>query len=96
MISKNNKANALEEVIRINNFCSIVEFSNTEINQACHLMQKDSNFMDLEDTIQYFLAKKPVDMGEVTQLVTLVGVDDASALTVDNFSDFSVPTLSIF
>ena len=43
---------------RINNFCNVIEFSNIEINQTCDLMLQDLDYKDLEDTIQYLLAKK--------------------------------------
>ena len=49
---------ALDEVQRINNFCHVIEFSNIEINQTCNLMLQDLDYKDLEDTIQYLLAKK--------------------------------------
>jgi len=58
VVSKQNKIKALEEVQRINNFCHVIEFSNTDINQTCDLMLEDSDYKDLEDTVQYLLAKK--------------------------------------
>ena len=58
VVSKQDKVKALEEVQRINNFCHVVEFSNADINQTCNLMVENSNYKDLEDTIQYLLAKK--------------------------------------
>ena len=58
VVSKQNKTKALEEVQRINDFCHVIEFSNSDINQTCHLMLQDSDYHDLEDTIQYLLAKK--------------------------------------
>ena len=58
VISKHDKNKALEEVQRINNFCHVIEFSNAEINKTCDLMLEDSDYRDLEDTVQYLLAKK--------------------------------------
>jgi len=58
VVSKQNKTKALEEVQRINNFCHVIEFSNSDIKQTCDLMLEDSDYKDLEDTIQYLLAKK--------------------------------------
>jgi predicted nucleic acid-binding protein len=58
VVSKKNKTKALEEVQRINNFCNVIEFSNKDINQTCDLMLEDSDYKDLEDTVQYLLAKK--------------------------------------
>ena len=58
VVSRQNKIKALEEVQRINNFCHVIEFSNIDINQTCNLMLQDLDYKDLEDTIQYLLAKK--------------------------------------
>ena len=58
VVSKQNKTKALEEVQRINDFCHVIEFSNSDINQTCQLMLQDSDYNDLEDTVQYLLAKK--------------------------------------
>ena len=58
VVSRQNKIKALDEVQRINNFCHVIEFSNIEINQTCNLMLQDLDYKDLEDTIQYLLAKK--------------------------------------
>jgi hypothetical protein len=58
VVSKQNKTKALEEVQRINNFCHVIEFSNSDIKQTCDLMLEDSDHNDLEDTVQYLLAKK--------------------------------------
>ena len=40
------------------NFFYIIPFSNYETKKAIELMQKDKNFKDLEDTLQYVLAKE--------------------------------------
>ena len=58
VVSKKNKTKALEEVQRINNFCNVIEFSNNDIKQTCDLMLEDSDYKDLEDTVQYLLAQK--------------------------------------
>ncbi len=49
---------ALVFIERLSKMCSIVPFSNHEVERAIELMKQDSNFKDLEDTIQYVLAKK--------------------------------------
>ncbi len=56
--AKINKENALNEITKINHFCTIIDFSNVEVAQTCELMTQNSAFTDLEDTIQYILAKK--------------------------------------
>ncbi len=56
--SKHNKQNALNELHDINQTLDVIEFSNKEINQTCTLMKSDKTYTDLEDTIQYILAKK--------------------------------------
>ncbi|MDD4854862.1 MAG: PIN domain-containing protein [Sulfuricurvum sp.] len=56
--AKTNKKRALNEIAKINRFCKIIDFSNSEVEQTCDLMAQNSDFKDLEDTIQYILAKK--------------------------------------
>jgi predicted nucleic acid-binding protein len=56
--AKIDKKKALNEITKINRFCKIIDFSNTEVEQTCDLMAQNSNFKDLEDSIQYILAKK--------------------------------------
>lgn len=56
--AKSDKNRALNEIVKINSFCRVVEFSNTEVEQTCKQMSEDAKFKDLEDTIQYVLAKK--------------------------------------
>ncbi|QOY54053.1 type II toxin-antitoxin system VapC family toxin [Candidatus Sulfurimonas marisnigri] len=58
ILAKEDKANALSGIERINKICKVIEFSNKEISLACQLMNKDKNYKDLEDTLQYILAKK--------------------------------------
>ncbi len=58
ILSKDNKEKALFSIEDINSFCHIIEFSNKEVSQTCELMKKNSKFKDLEDSIQYILAKK--------------------------------------
>ena len=52
------KQKALDHIIEINRWCKIIEFGNTEVSQSCQLMKKNPKFTDLEDTIQYVMAKK--------------------------------------
>ncbi len=56
--SKVNKEFALSNIQKIIKTLKIVEFSNKEVEEACDLMLKDSDFKDLEDTLQYIMAKK--------------------------------------
>jgi hypothetical protein len=56
--AKKDKKLALNQIININRFCTIIEFSNKEVNQACELMMQETKFTDLEDTLQYVLAQK--------------------------------------
>ncbi len=58
ILSKQSKDIALDAIIEINELCHVVEFGNSEIIQSCSLMKKDKNYKDLEDTIQYVMAKK--------------------------------------
>lgn len=58
IFSKNDKAKALEAIMQINTLCEVVEFGNDEVTQSCILMQTNKEYKDLEDTIQYVMAKK--------------------------------------
>lgn len=58
ILSKEDKKNALNKIEEITDFCKIIEFSNKEVKQTCELMKSNPNYKDLEDTIQYILAKK--------------------------------------
>ncbi len=58
ILRKSGKEEALSAIIKINELCSVVEFSNKEIEESCNLMKKNIKYKDLEDTIQYVMAKK--------------------------------------
>ncbi len=58
ILSKRDRALALEQIIDINQTLKIIEFSNKEVNKTCNLMKEDSDYTDLEDTMQYILAQK--------------------------------------
>jgi|FLOH01.1.fsa_nt_gi predicted nucleic acid-binding protein len=58
ILAKKDKANALSSIEKINKICKVIEFSNKEVSQTCKLMKENNNFKDLEDTLQYVLAKK--------------------------------------
>ena len=48
----------LSRIDGINKILKVIEFSNKEVAQTCTLMKENKNYKDLEDTIQYVLAKK--------------------------------------
>ncbi len=56
--AKLGKQRALENIIKMNMFVKIIDFSNKEVAQTCQLMKRDEDYKDLEDTMQYILAKK--------------------------------------
>ena len=58
ILSKKSKDNALGQIEDINQTLKVVEFSNKEVRTTCELMRKDSDFKDLEDTMQVVLAQK--------------------------------------
>ncbi|NOQ29870.1 MAG: PIN domain-containing protein [Helicobacteraceae bacterium] len=58
ILSKNSKDSALSAIENINKFCNIIDFSNKEVKKSCALMRKNNKYSDLEDTLQYILAKK--------------------------------------
>ncbi len=55
---KTDKDLILDKIDGVNKILKVIEFSNKEVAQTCSLMKKDKNYYDLEDTIQYILAKK--------------------------------------
>ncbi len=58
VLSKKGKMDVLDSILDVNELCSVVEFANSEIEESCRLMKKNKKFTDLEDTIQYVIAKK--------------------------------------
>jgi len=83
IFSKNDKTKALEAIMQINTLCEVVEFGNNEVTQSCMLMYNNPNYKDLEDTIQYVMAKKMQcdlilsnDKGFVSQDIELMSTDE--------------------
>lgn len=58
VLSKKGKMEALDSILDVNELCIVIEFGNTEIKESCLFMKNNKNFTDLEDTIQYIMAKK--------------------------------------
>jgi len=58
LLSKKSKEKALQNVKASSSIFELIPFSNDELKEAIYLMEKDANFKDLEDTLQYVLAKK--------------------------------------
>jgi len=56
--SKEDTHQALLHIQDINTTLKVIEFSNKEITETCNLMLQDKDYQDLEDTIQYIMAKK--------------------------------------
>ena len=58
LLAKKDKLEAIDSILDINELCTVIEFGNKEIKKSCKLMKQNSNFTDLEDTIQYTMAIK--------------------------------------
>jgi len=58
VLSKKGKTEALDSILDVNELCTVIEFANKEIEESCQLMKQNKNYKDLEDTIQYVMAKK--------------------------------------
>jgi predicted nucleic acid-binding protein len=56
--SKKDKKQALLNIQNINKTLKVIGFSNKEIEETCSLMVQNSDYKDLEDTIQYIMATK--------------------------------------
>ncbi len=50
--------NVLKKLKILNRVMKVIEFGNREVDEAIYLMEKDENYKDLEDTIQYVMARK--------------------------------------
>ncbi len=55
---KLDKTEALAQIKLINQLICVVEFGNDEITEAIELMERNEQYTDLEDTIQYVMARK--------------------------------------
>ena len=55
---KVDKNGILDKIAALNKTLKIIEFSNKEVARTCALMKENPNHRDLEDTMQYILAKK--------------------------------------
>ena len=49
---------ALTNVQKIVKTLKLIEFTNEDVEKACELMLTDKEYKDLEDTLQYIMAKK--------------------------------------
>ncbi len=58
LLSKKGKDMAFDAIEYVNSISRVVEFGNDEVAQSCLLMKQNPNFTDLEDTIQFVMAKK--------------------------------------
>ena len=58
LLSRKREDIALDAVEYVNTISTVVEFGNMEVTKSCRLMKQNKKFTDLEDTIQYVMAKK--------------------------------------
>jgi len=58
ILSKKDKQKALSSIEQLNKICKIIDFSNSDVAKTCSLMREDKEYTDLEDTMQYILAKR--------------------------------------
>ncbi len=56
--TKFDKSSILDKIVEVNKTLKVIEFSNKEVSQTCTLMKENKKYKDLEDTMQYILAKK--------------------------------------
>jgi predicted nucleic acid-binding protein len=56
--TKFDKSSILDRIVEVNKTLKVIEFSNKEVSQTCTLMKENKKYKDLEDTMQYILAKK--------------------------------------
>jgi len=58
LVKQVSKEEVLERLKFINKIIKVIDFSNEEIDEAIYLMEKNDKFSDLEDTIQFIMARK--------------------------------------
>lgn len=58
ILQKNDKNSAISAIENISKFAKIVELSSLDVTKACRLIKEDKNYLSLEYTIEYILAKK--------------------------------------
>jgi predicted nucleic acid-binding protein len=49
---------ALKKIRKLNQILEVIEFGNIEVEEAIDLMERNKKYSDLEDTIQYVMARK--------------------------------------
>ena len=49
---------ALSKIKKLNKVIQVIEFGNKEVAEAIELMERNKKYTDLEDTIQYVMARK--------------------------------------
>ena len=49
---------ALTKIKKLNQIIKVIEFGNVEVNEAIELIERNEKYTDLEDTIQYVMARK--------------------------------------
>ena len=52
------KEETLSQIKLMNGLINVIEFGNKEITEAIELMERNEKYSDLEDTIQYVMARK--------------------------------------
>ena len=84
LVKQVNKEEVLRRLKIINKIIKVIDFSNEEIDEAIYLMEKNDKFSDLEDTIQFIMAKKvrcdyiiTNDKGFYSQDIPLLGSEEA-------------------
>lgn len=58
LVKQVDKEEVLERLKFINKIIKVIDFSDKEIDESIYLMEKNDKFLDLEDTIQFIMAKK--------------------------------------
>ena len=85
------RAKALDALEQVNAIFEIVPFGNNQLADAITLMQQDTDYTDLEDTVQYVLATQAGcdiilsnDAGFVAKNLTLMSSTDFAASSQSN------------
>jgi predicted nucleic acid-binding protein len=84
LYAKQDRSKALDHITEVNKWCQVVPINNTEVTQSCSLMKHDSRFSDLEDTLQYIMAKK-IDADLILSNDRQFTSDEITLMTTERF-----------
>jgi len=81
---------ALKKIKKLNQIIKVIEFGNKEVDEAIELMERNKKYTDLEDTIQYVMARKEKCDYIITNDKNFASGDVPVLSSVEALTEFSV------